>query len=1305
MASRPHVPNISTNTPRDYVNTGRLAADKTEPFNNTIIPKVQTQYDTFIDILFSPHAPTPVMYSPSLGDSASSRIGLGKRPLDSHARGESPPEKRTRPPGSRSALQDRHAHSKGSRIPSPPPSRKSSFAGLTNAPTGPRLASDQFRPESPQYQRRENGRVLFPSSIGSGSSTPTHHAPPAPSMVPVADASTLPRSADVTSSTTETTPITMQVLRRLKERKRAIAHQMTASVSKTVEAKLTTQAMDIAYLKKERGQIIKNQEERNSTAHRLDEIEAMAAQFPSLMNRTETLELVNVAAKSLAGRLEVLERSATELPNVHKGLQDLASVSDRLDALKSRSTVVEPKPEPNQLNVLENPKLNSLTDRVNSLEAADGALAKITSMENDIITLKNAKELHNIAINTLNTWKDAQTNTVSEGTIKNLVTTEVEEKVSSLHGKADEVNRLLAERITRNETSISDIQIQSQSFQSFQEIKEQKLTDQLSALHGRLRQLETNDAKTYSKADKLQTRLGVLKDKVDELDRLTPWDANKIRDRLDKLEDMEEKLFDKVKAIRDDINGTNKDLSALGKAFKEYQGDVINFVGRIKGDSKDTGFSLSERVASLRTTVTLAELGRLPVHLGELEESARNLNDLTLCVDELGKLPARVQELEKGVKGPSFRRVGTPVFPSSAPKAAPTGDLNQKVDSLDKSLQQLRKEVIDTNSLTSRINSRDERINHVEPASASARPLDSVEQTAETTGDKALDKAVEKTAEKATEKKVKTLASTERTFVERNLAEAKTRLIEMIRASRNQPHESRVASADATTAPSAQFDANALNDIQRDLETLFEKLETLSGKSEYHDGALSSLSDFVPNLFREHFDPFKTLVEQQLQTTSNTLDKYGHDLSHLTQQAANPPTQQNSFGEQQQAQLDAMVAEAATLKTDFAALKASVTTKADAETIHQHMQGFTFALNNLESRYNNISTDDIYKGMVEWFTHMYPSFTQILEDVSQLKAVKTWVDHRANFITGLSQNAEHLYGLLRVATELQELANITLQVKSLVNKGPQLESLANSTMPLQSLINNAPQLESLVRSNDASPQTLAKIEQACSYAQMATAKAEQASADASTAIMKAEQASSDAMTANVKAEQAASEAQTANIKNAEIEQRLMEEVNTLEKLSVAVTGIQTSLRNFNSDKAPFAGAAMVEALKTRLHELSSDDSPFARADVVKTLRSDYDATVSQIWGKFGDVQGAGVELRKDFDATVSKYIEPNRDFFGLLGTALMVISQLQQVVENLNQNLPVAPLKLEWQCYLPTLGQPETNGEPSNSKGKGKSKQ
>ncbi|KAH6846785.1 hypothetical protein B0T12DRAFT_232698 [Alternaria alternata] len=844
-------------------------------------------------------------------------------------------------------------------------------------------------------------------------------------MLPTTDLSTLRRPVEVKSPVMDNIPITMQSLRKLKERRRAIAHQITAGVSKTLEAKLATQAMDIAYLKKERDQIISDrekelnelkkqmEEKHDQTKRRLDDVEAVSARVPSLMDRTETFKLVNAAAKPITERLEALENSATGLPDLTKGLQDLAAVPERLATLESRQAA---KPEPDQFNVSAKSELSSIRSRL------DSTLAKVHGLENDITTLKTAKELQGIDIGALKTWKDAQLKAVSEVTINNLIAAQVEEKASvvlkTLSEKTDEADRKLAEHFNNNKAEIRSHQLGLQEFKSFKENYKQELANQLSVLHERIKTVEGNDAKTYSKADKLQRQLQKLEDDLqkleDDVDDLSPSGMDKIHDKLEEMRRTDDKLLDKVQEIREEMKSMNKDLLSFEKEFSDYQDDIVKYIGRIKSDYKDTGKSLSERVAALRTTLTEADLSRLPVRLSELEKSARNVDRLAVRVDELDKLPPRVDELERAPKGPNFKRVGTPVFPSSTVAKTPeTGDLDSKVDSLDKSLQRLRKTVEGKNSLTSRMDRQEERIDSIEASSASARPLETVEQTVETE-----DRALDKTVEKAVEKRVRTLVTEQKAA--KNLEELETRLVEEIRASRK-GHEHEVTPTDTAAAPSAQFDMNALSVTQQGLETLHEKFED-------HDAIILSIQEMVPNLFREHFAPLKASVEQQAQTISNTLDRHSHDLFNLNRQVANLPTQQNTLGQQQQqAQLEGMVAEAVSLRTAFAALQTSLSRKVDAERMHQHLQGMnqqlqgiTFALNNLQSRYENINTDDMYKRMVAWFTTMYPNLTQILEDIKELKAAKMIADPHGSFIA-LSRDAESLHGLLRIAPQLRGL--------------------------------------------------------------------------------------------------------------------------------------------------------------------------------------------------------------------------------------------------------------------------------------------
>ncbi|KAH6868761.1 hypothetical protein BKA58DRAFT_387544 [Alternaria rosae] len=1214
---------------------------------------------------------TSSAYSPALSNPMSSRAG--KRPLEPQARGESPPDKRSRPPDKRSALQDRP---------------------------------------------RQNVRVLSPSNFSSGASTPTHHAPPMPSMLPTPDPGVL-QQQDVTSATTSNTPFTMKSLRKLKERKRAIAQQTTITVSTSVDVKLNTQALDIANLKKERDDIKKElleinkarEEEHDGIVRRLVQVEALSTRVDSFTNKTETLNIVKAVARPLAARLEALERSAADLPNLQQELQDL----------------------------------------------------------NDEI-------------------KD--------------------------------VNSRLSERITSHQDLIL-------KFQAFKEtVEKQTFSDQLKTLSDKITEIEGNVGRTYAKASRLQKKFEDLEDAftLTGVEKLRET-VDKLKDRLDKYRNEAGEDREEAAAMHKKLKDTQEDLSTLQKDFDDLSDDINTYIGPIKNDHKKTNLALSQRVANLQSNVTQAELGRLPTRLSELENNARLTE----------KLPGRVDELENAAWGPHFKKVGIIVAPSSpAAITPPVTNADTDVSLLKKSLQELRKVVEGTSGLTNQAQTIFERLNNMEATLANARPLDSMEQSVETM-DTTMDKTSVKTLEKAAEPKVKALMTTERKVVVSIVEEVETRLtgeiqalrtltetrMEEIQAFRIRSREPGFAasSADARTAPSEVGD---LNGITQDIETLFTELDSANA-------TISAVQEVAPTLFNEQFDPLKRKVEEQLSTVTATLEKHACDLSDLAQQVSKSPSQQNGFGQAQQSQLNTISTEVASLKTGLATLRLSLSTKADSESVNKELETFNFAMRNMESRYENISTDTLYQGMVRWFTQMYPGLPQLQDEIHQLHS---WIEGRANLLDRLNQDATQLHGLVNIAPHLHEIANISPQLKQVVT--------------------DAAQLQSAIQAHGKMSTALTKIDQA--------------SSDASLAISKAEAA----MRASGKADQASSDAKTASDKVDQTEQRLSEQLKTLENIKGSVSGLQTSLRNLNSatspfvkaealgalqvtvkalqtqigqekqerltsteklcttidadhgtrvdeetkirksiqdleqtidvDKATFAKAEVLTALQGTLRALqsevsntqaensaaveglrsafdsdcskrdtvkgniqkpikelaqtpakapNSDNVPFenfkrvmvdkfasekkARTDFeenlksslgivegkitalrqdtvrtsneVKRVSSDHETTKQGIYDQLADINTAAAELREVYDKMVRTYIEPNSEFFGLIGTAFVVLSQVQQVVESLNQNLPVAPLKLEWDYYLPTHGQPETNGAPSKPKGKGKSKQ
>ncbi|KAI4649847.1 uncharacterized protein J4E79_009693 [Alternaria viburni] len=1301
----------------------------------------------------------------------------------------------------------------------------------------------------------------------------------------------------------------MQSLRKLKDRKRALAQQTTITVSTSVDVKLKTQALDIANLKKERDDIKKElleinkarEEEHNDLALRLVQVEGLSTRVDSLTNKTETLNIVNAAAKPLATRLEALELSAAELPSLRQELQDLKTVPERLAAVESKRTTHQAGPESNGSDTLGESQLKPLSDRLDGLRTTSSQQANL------ITELKMATALQKTEVESLKTWKNAQPTPLSEHTVRELITAETRATAKNLNDKIKDVNSQLSERITNHQDVIL-------SLQTFKETVESKnFSDQLNALSDKIKAVETNDDKTYAKAGRLQKRIEDIEDELspDGVNRLKDVveKVEKLKNRVDKYRDDLVEDREEAEAMHKDLKDAEEDLRTLRDKYDDLLNEIDTYIGPIKNDYKKTNLTLSQRVANLQSNVTQAELGRLPTRLSELEKTARLTE----------KLPGRVDELEKAARGPHFKKVGTTVAPSSpAPITPPVTNADTEVPLLKESLQKLRKIVDGTGGLTTQTKTIFERLNNMEATLASARPLDSVEQSVETS-DTIMDKTSVKTLEKAAEKKVKALITSERKAIERDVDEVNARLSQEIKdlrkltetrmgemqALRNRSREPDFAasSADVRTAPSEMSD---LNRITGDIETLFNELDTTNA-------TISAVQEVAPTLFNEQFDPLKRKVEEQLSTVTATMETHARNLSALMEQVSKSPTQQNGFGPAQQDRLNTMSTEVASLKTGLETLRSSLSTKADSASVDRELDSFTSAIRNMESRYENISTDTLYQGMVRWFTEMYPGLPRLQEDIHQMQR---WIQGRANLLDRLDQDATQLHNLVNIAPHLHEIANMSPQLKQVATDAAQLQSAiqAHGEMAASSNASLA------ISKAEEAMRAASKAEQASSDAQTASDKADQASSDASAAsdkaeeamraaskaeqsssdarsasdkaeevmraASKAEQASSDAKAASDKAEQASSDAKIASDRADQIEQQLNEQIKTIENIKGSVSGLQISLRNLHSATSPFVKAEALDALQatvktlqtqigqekqerltstgelrtaidaertTRVDEqaktrksiqdlrqaidvgkirksiqdlkqaMDVDRATFAKADVVtalegtlrafqseisdtqtanseaiqnlrsafdtdcskrdttegnlqksikelsqtparaptpdnvpfdnfkrvvvgklasekkartefeenlkssfgmvegkitalrqdtakynnevKRVSSDHDTAKQGIYDQLADINTAAAELREAYDNTVKTYIEPNSEFFGLIGTAFVVLSQLQQVVESLNQNLPVAPLRLEWDYYLPSHGQPSTNGEPSNSKGKGKSKQ
>ena len=330
--------------------------------------------------------------------------------------------------------------------------------------------------------------------------------------------------------------------------------------------------------------------------------------------------------------------------------------------------------------------------------------------------------------------------------------------------------------------------------------------------------------------------------------------------------------------------------------------------------------------------------------------------------------------------------------------------------------------------------------------------------------------------------------------------------------------------------------------LQTEVDSLSDDFNETGQKLHEHSTAIAVVKNQVPELFRQQFDPFKSKVEAHLGTVNGKLGAHANDIDSLKNVMS-------------------------LLQTKTLSNTQALATKADADAVGTRTDSIMFALKDLEHRYQNISTDEMYQKMVHWFVQMYPASATLLRDTVQLQQDVNQLKTYCNDISWVRKRSEVLADLCQNAGQLQILAK------------------------------SAPQLQALCRQH--SPQVQDRVQQAL----------------------------------------------------AEVEQRLKIDINEL-----------------------------------------------------KMMRNSLEPQMSQIAMQVADIQMSAYQHRRDFDTIKDTLIEPNRDFFGLFGTALAVLAQVQQVVENLNKSLPGSPLTLDWECYLPALvEQSKTNTNSSIGAERGKS--
>jgi hypothetical protein len=360
------------------------------------------------------------------------------------------------------------------------------------------------------------------------------------------------------------------------------------------------------------------------------------------------------------------------------------------------------------------------------------------------------------------------------------------------------------------------------------------------------------------------------------------------------------------------------------------------------------------------------------------------------------------------------------------------------------------------------------------------------------------------------------------------------------------------------------------------------------------------------------------------------------EIASLKQQLGQP--QSSGLDKAQQAQLESVTKSAASLQEELSSLQAGLTQesssreeevrdvkqqlllKADIVTVNNHKDQMHHTIRILQDQYNNISTDDLYQKMIHWFMKSYP--TNMSTVVTQ--------------VTALQQDIETLQSLATQIASVQSLDFTSLT--SLGSKAPEIITMVNSTTELHQL-----------------PKTWAKIEVACNDAKEAMTKAEAADANAT------------------------------------------QQAERVNQVNLLVTSLQKSLNNLNAADSRFAKSLDLRNLATQLEGLEKNLATEKQARILSTnelkvtagidqeqilelsTRVDrVDTRIDEMKPRIAKVEESALGLRTDVDVINHDYIEPNREFLGLLGSMFILVGELQRVVESLNQNSLATPLRIQW---------------------------
>jgi DNA repair exonuclease SbcCD ATPase subunit len=716
-------------------------------------------------------------------------------------------------------------------------------------------------------------------------------------------------------------------------------------------------------------------------------------------------------------------------------------------------------------------------------------------------------------------------------------------------------------------------------------IEEQKISDQLVGLSETIKELEQT-------VNKVEQRVA------------------KVEQRAAKVEHNEQKTYERALDTADDLAKFHRDVADfIGPIQKEFDRDSTNLVYRIETlelDNKQT-MTLEDRFKKLESTqnsiaqkkavsdTVVEQLKTLQTEQGRLSQEQTKLKSEQDSLSKGAKeLAAKMDKLEQKAQAPANTR----------------NDIanTQRLDKLEHDVKELHKTCQD------QVAHVDERL-------------------------KVLDKHSEELYSLAAQgtRFRDSLTTLDVCVADQMLLQAQVNEIQTRATTNAEPQpESRIGVRAEQGRPS---DAPSI-DASVDIAEIHDTLEQIEKDLHQHSIEIKVLTDVVPGLFTNKFDPFKQEMEQRHRQVDLAFDEIRKTVARLKQQP--PPITQAPPESTSAKDVTAFKQEIAHLRgtlekqtslqeQEIGDVKQQLAQKIDSVSVEDMMDQFKVGFQGLQTQYNNITTDELHGRMVKWFLQSFPSNT-------------------ASMVQQYASIQQEVHGLQALSGQISWFQSNSHGLAPLLESVPQLQALLKLTPHLEALLNVAPQLVVLLQSNpelQQMPQIASKVDQACKDAQEALTKIGAADTKTNEHIQ-------------------AIDTTTRRLENFTAQ--------AVRDMSAGLQRLQTSIKE------------ETEARVGENHKIRHSLEAFA-------------AVTMQLTQGVRDLQATSLDRGRDIDTINKDFVEPNRELFAMFPHIIRYIGQMQDIVEQLNQNLPKGPLTFQWHRDLRPFGGKDVDVNDGNING------